>query len=300
MKKSALVIGIVGIICISNMLPANAVGVDINSEISDTTNIESIDNEETSADSESDTADETQNDSGDIWQNGESVTESTEEFFDIDNINEQNIQSDTGINTDTDVAIVDSLNISTNGEISYYLNMKRYEMLLTYYQKMDELLLRKTEIYQKLAESGDITDITVKQIATQEKQVASQKDICCNEVDYNRYIISKTGVSFDDVDIKSIKNVEDIEYYTAGKTKYSASNIARYVTDCKNAVSNISAKEAEIETLMAINEQVNELKKAGEMSELDVIDSKLAVLKSQIELEDYYYEMNVNYYCLLK
>lgn len=328
-RKVAIVIGMVGIIGIGNMLPANAIEADVNTDVSDVTNTDSSDNKEANAGAEVDNAGKTQNDPVDAKLDTEKIADSIENIYPESNTetkteNEsivdeklsvpENSQPDASTDdsarlteqTDsvadkTDLETIDdySLSKSMTGGISYYLNMKRYESLSTYYQKMDDLLLRKTEIYKMLVSSGELTELSVKQIETQEKQISCQKSVCSNEAEYNKFIISKLGLSFDDVDVKTIKSVGNIESYTAGKSEYDAVNIARYVTDCKNAISNISAKEAEVETLNAVKEQVEVLKKAGEASELDVIDSELSLLKAQIELEGYYYDMNVNY-CLLK
>ncbi len=111
--------------------------------------------------------------------------------------------------------------------------------------------------------------------------------------------MEKLGLKFDDVDVKSIKETGDIESYCQGKTETEVLNIARYVTDCKNAVANIKAKEKEVETLTAVVDQMKTLKGAGEASEVDVIDSELSLLKSNIELEVYYYDMNVAYYSIV-
>jgi hypothetical protein len=161
---------------------------------------------------------------------------------------------------------------------------------------MSDLLLRKVELYKLLKDSGEITDLTVRQIETQEQQMAGQKSICDNEAEYNRFIISRLGLSFDDVDTASIKSVRDIESYCSEKTMYEIVNTARYVTDCKNAIENIKAKERELETFSAVCNQMKLLKDAGEVSELEIIDSELEVLKAEMELEEYYYDMNVAYY----
>ena len=51
--------------------------------------------------------------------------------------------------------------------------------------------------------------------------------------------------------------------------------------------------------MAAAVDQVKTLKGAGEASEVDVIDSELSLLKSNIELEVYYYDMNVAYYSIV-
>ena len=329
-RKAALVIGMAGIMGVGYMLPSNAVGAVMNTEASEIKSADDSDNKENSTDSEVDSTEKTQSEIIGVWPTTEKVTESVESVHQesdtetkpetesivteeisvpedtqtdgsvndsTDDSIKSNEQTDSVIN-ENDVETIDkeALNKLTSSGIGYYLNMKRYESLSTYYQKMDELLLRKTEIYKMLVSSGEITELSMKQIETQEQQVACQKSVCSNEVEYNKFIISKLGLTFDDVDVKTIKNVGNIDSYTAGRSEYEAVNIARYVTDCKNAISNISAKEAEVETLTAANEQVKVLKKEGEASELDVIDSELAVLKAQMELEGYYYDMNINYY----
>ena len=60
--------------------------------------------------------------------------------------------------------------------------------------------------------------------------------------------------------------------------------------------SNIKSKGKEVETLEAVSAQTMKLMDAGEASELEVIDSQLAVLKAKAELEGYYFDMNVMYY----
>ena len=325
-RKVALVIGMIGIMGIGYMFPTNAVGADMNTEASEIKSADDSDNKENSTDSEVDSTEKTQSEIIGVQPATEKVTESVESVHqesdtetkpETESIVTEKISVSEDIQTDgkvedsdktieqQDLVINkndgetiadDALNKLMSSGISYYLNMKRYESLSTYYQKIDELLLRKTEIYKMLAGSGEITELSVKQIETQEKQILCQKSLCSNEMEYNKFVISKLGLTFDDVDVKTIKNVGNIESYVTGKTEYDAVNIARYVTDCKNAISNISAKETEVETLNAASEQVKVLKKAGEASELDVIDSELAVLKAQMELEGYYYDMNINYY----
>ena len=323
-RKVALVIGMIGIMGIGYMFPTNAVGAVMNTEASEIKSADDSDNKENSTDSEVDSTEKTQSEIIGVQPATEKVTESVEsvhqesdtetkpetesivtekksvyEDIQTDDSDKSNEQTDP-VTDKTEIETIDddAHNKLMSSGISYYLNMKRYESLSTYYQKMDDLLLRKTEIYKMLAGSGEITELSVKQIETQEKQILCQKSLCSNEMEYNKFVISKLGLTFDDVDVKTIKNVGNIESYVTGKTEYDAVNIARYVTDCKNAISNISAKEAEVETLNAASEQVKVLKKAGEASELDVIDSELAVLKAQMELEGYYYDMNVNYFLL--
>ena len=323
-RKVALVIGMIGIMGIGYMFPTNAVGAVMNTEASEIKSADDSDNKENSTDSEVDSTEKTQSEIIGVQPATEKVTESVEsvhqesdtetkpetesivtekksvyEDIQTDDSDKSNEQTDP-VTDKTEIETIDddAHNKLMSSGISYYLNMKRYESLSTYYQKMDDLLLRKTEIYKMLAGSGEITELSVKQIETQEKQILCQKSLCSNEMEYNKFVISKLGLTFDDVDVKTIKNVGNIESYVTGKTEYDVVNIARYVTDCKNAISNISAKEAEVETLNAASEQVKVLKKAGEASELDVIDSELAVLKAQMELEGYYYDMNVNYFLL--
>ena len=323
-RKVALVIGMIGIMGIGYMFPTNAVGAVMNTEASEIKSADDSDNKENSTDSEVDSTEKTQSEIIGVQPATEKVTESVEsvhqesdtetkpetesivtekksvyEDIQTDDSDKSNEQTDP-VTDKTEIETIDddAHNKLMSSGISYYLNMKRYESLSTCYQKMDDLLLRKTEIYKMLAGSGEITELSVKQIETQEKQILCQKSLCSNEMEYNKFVISKLGLTFDDVDVKTIKNVGNIESYVTGKTEYDVVNIARYVTDCKNAISNISAKEAEVETLNAASEQVKVLKKAGEASELDVIDSELAVLKAQMELEGYYYDMNVNYFLL--
>lgn len=206
---------------------------------------------------------------------------------------------ETGKQTETDpeesnnkVAFLDS-----NG-ISYYLNMKKNETLSDLYQEMDELLVRKLRIYKALKESGEITEAVVKQVEAQEKQMISQKENCEHEVEYNRFVLSQLNLSYDDINVKERKDIGEIEAYISDQSVYDTLSIARYVTDCKNAVSNIRAREAEKEALTVVSEQTKLLKDMGEASELDVIDSKVAVLKVQLELESDYYDMNVAYYSI--
>lgn len=328
-SKAAFIISMIGLLGIGYTVPTKSMEVDVNSNMSDVMNadmpdgnvdvgssvMEGTDGKENGASSGQESIETvTENAYNDSQSGNNEDSESAESIPDdrlsvhndtqADESDENNDQSDKRSedviqeeDSDNSNSIID---ISENSGITYYLNMKRYEMLSDYYKKMDELLLRKVELYKLLKDSGEITDLTVKQIETQEQQTAYQKSICDNEVEYNRFIISQLGLSFDDVDIKTLKNVGDIESYVTGKSEHEAVNIARYVTDCKNAVVNIKSKEKELETLTAVNEQMKLLKEAGEVSELEVIDSELEVLKAEMELDEYYYDMNVAYYGIKK
>lgn len=326
-SKAAFIIGMIGILGIGYTVLAKSMETDVNSNMSDVMNANMSDGNVETDSSVIDGTDGKDNGVSSRQENIEAVTESadnnsrsggdgdkeetestTDERMSVYNdtqadesdekSNQPNKQSEDVIQEEDSDNSNNMNNISENSGITYYLNMKRYEMLSNYYKKMDELLLRKVELYKLLKDSGEITDLTVKQLETQEQQVAYQKSICDNEVEYNRFIISRLGLSFDDVDIKTIKNVEDIESYATGKSDYEMINIARYVTDCKNAVVNIKSKEKELEMLTAVNEQMKLLMEAGEASELEVLDSELEVLKAKMELDGYYYDMNVAYYVM--
>ena len=324
-SKAAFIIGMIGLLGIGYTVPAKSMEADVNSNMSDVMNANMPDGNEETDSSVIDGTDRKDNGVSSGQESIETITENTDndsragnnedsevaESIAIDGLSvnndtqsdENNIQphkqSEDVIQKEDSDNSNSLINISENSGITYYLNMKRYEMLSNYYKKMDELLLRKVELYKLLKDSGEITDLTVKQIEMQEQQMAYQKSICDNEVEYNRFIISQLGLSFDDVDIKTIKNVGDIESYATGKSEYEMINIARYVTDCKNAVVNIKSKEKELEMLTAVNEQMKLLKEAGDASELEVIDSELEVLKAKMELDGYYYDMNVAYYLII-
>lgn len=321
-SKAAFIISMIGLLGIGYTVPAKSMEADVNSNMSDVMNANMPDGNEETDSSVIDGTDRKDNGVSSGQESIETVTENADddsragnnedseaaESIAVDGLSvnndtqsdENNIQphkqSEDVIQKEDSDNSNSLINISENSGITYYLNMKRYEMLSNYYKKMDELLLRKVELYKLLKDFGEITDLTVKQIETQEQQTAYQKSICDNEVEYNRFIISQLGLSFDDVDIKTIKNVGDIESYATGKSEYEMINIARYVTDCKNAVVNIKSKEKELEMLTAVNEQMKLLKVAGDAAELEVIDSELEVLKAKMELDGYHYDMNVAYY----
>ena len=324
-SKAAFIIGMIGLLGIGYTVPAKSMEADVNSNMSDVMNANMPDGNEETDSSVIDGTDRKDNGVSSGQESIETITENTDndsragnnedsevaESIAIDGLSvnndtqsdENNIQphkqSEDVIQKEDSDGSDNMMDTSGDKGITYYLNMKRYEMLSNYYKKMDELLLRKVELYKLLKDSGEITDLTVKQIEMQEQQMAYQKSICDNEVEYNRFIISQLGLSFDDVDIKTIKNVGDIESYATGKSEYEMINIARYVTDCKNAVVNIKSKEKELEMLTAVNEQMKLLKEAGDASELEVIDSELEVLKAKMELDGYYYDMNVAYYLII-
>lgn len=323
-SKAAFIIGMIGLVGIGYTVPAKSMEADVNSNMSDVMNANMPDGNVDAGSSVMDGTDRKDNGVSSGQESIETITENTDndsragnnedseaaESIAIDGLSvnndtqsdENNIQphkqSEDVIQKKDSDGSDNMMDTSGDKGITYYLNMKRYEMLSNYYKKMDELLLRKVELYKLLKDSGEITDLTVKQIEMQEQQTSYQKSICDNEVEYNRFIISQLGLSFDDVDIKTIKNVRDIESYATGKSEYEMINIARYVTDCKNAVVNIKSKEKELEMLTAVNEQMKLLKEAGEASELEVIDSELEVLKAEMELDGYYYDMNVAYYVM--
>lgn len=327
-SKAAFIISMIGLLGIGYTVPAKSMEADVNSNISDVMNANMPDGNVDAGSSVMDGTDGKDNRASSGQESIDAVNENTDNDSRAGNnedieVTESILDERMSVHNDTQADESDEKNnqphkqsedviqkedsdgsdnmMDTLGDkgITYYLNMKRYEMLSNYYKKMDELLLRKVELYKLLKDSGEITDLTVKQIEMQEQQMAYQKSICDNEVEYNRFIISQLGLSFDDVDIKTIKNVGDIESYATVRSENEMINIARYVTDCKNAVVNIKSKEKELEMLTAVNEQMKLLKEAGDASELEVIDSELEMLKAKMELDGYYYDMNVAYYLII-
>lgn len=314
-RKIAAVVGVVSVLCVGytalampgdmsrNPSSANAYGTDAlpDQEENGTTETEHMDEETGDTELEQEEPLEGRPGDEEATEDTSEQDEVTETVIDeqVDIYQDSPVEDQVEKQEETDPEESDNRFVFRNlNGISYYLDMKKNETLADLYQEIDTLLVRKLDIYKALKESGEITEITLKQVEAQEKQMISQKENCEHEAEYNRFILSQLKQDFDDVNIKEMKNVGTIESCLSGQSGYDTLSIARYVTDCKNAVSNIKAKEVEKEVLTVVSDQTQLLKDMGEASELDVIDSKVAVLKVQLELESEYYNMNAAYYSI--
>ena len=74
--------------------------------------------------------------------------------------------------------------------------------------------------------------------------------------------------------------------------------LARYVTDCNNAIAGINAKKVEIDALETELSMAALLLESGEISQLDYSEKEVALARAQFELEQQYVEMNVGYWQL--
>ena len=189
--------------------------------------------------------------------------------------------------------------ILQNAGIIYYLNQRQNQSLADIYNEIDVLLKEKVEIYKTMYNEGEITYLYVKQIEALEAESLAQVEICKNESIYYQTYLIQNGIHYDDIEIKKEKSLGDINSCIDTYPDKNAVSLARYVTDCNNAIIKIEAKKVELESLEAVRDSVVLLKGSGEASRIDVIDSEVSVLKAKLELESYYYDMNIAYYSVV-
>ncbi len=75
--------------------------------------------------------------------------------------------------------------------------------------------------------------------------------------------------------------------------------IARYVTDCKNAIAMIRAKDTEMKALETDVEIAGLLLDAGEISQLEYSEKEVSLEKVQFELEQEYIQMHLSHWQLM-
>ncbi len=88
-------------------------------------------------------------------------------------------------------------------------------------------------------------------------------------------------------------------YYGHHMVDVDYMKIARYVTDCKNAIAGIHAKNIEMKALETDIAIAKLLLDAGEISQLEYSEKEILLEKARFELEGQYVQMNISHWQLM-
>ncbi len=209
----------------------------------------------------------------------EVTTETTEEKL-----------NDVVVSTDTD-----AVEKSIDEGAQYFLQKYLYDSNIVYLESYLKYMDIQLTAYEKMYEQGEITEIVITKLKAQKSLIEAELDVAKNESLYYGLIIEKEGINCD-CDIKTIKEVKDINYYIDNYPSVNYMTIGRYVTDYHNAVAKIKAKELEISAMSKELELAELLYQQGEISKLDYAELEASLSFAQFELEKLYVDMNTAYY----
>lgn len=189
----------------------------------------------------------------------------------------------------------------TAGEegVSYYLNMKMNENLLKIYEEMESLMKEKELLCQTMFEEGETTRLYADQVRTQRAGIQAKKQICTNEMAFDQYFLEEKDLHYTGIQVTDDKSLGTIESCTAEYPELDQFLAASCVTNCENARANIQALQAELAYMEDVYQTNLLLQEEGDISRMDVIDSRLSVLEARSRLQSLYYDMNVAYYTVI-
>ena len=180
----------------------------------------------------------------------------------------------------------------------YYLNLYLYTSQKEYLEFYEAYLSKKKAAYEELYESGEVTNDTVLDCATQLASCIAEKNVLDNETEYCKLFLKEYNLNFDDFQVEKEKTIQNREFY---ESKYEGEEwlqVARYWTNFQNAKALLTAKEIEITSVKEKVKMKNLLYEAGEITELERMEEEVLLKKAEYEKAQYYVNLNEAYYNL--
>lgn len=180
----------------------------------------------------------------------------------------------------------------------YFFQKYLYDCNAAYLEDYIAYLELQVSAYEEMYRLGEITEGDLKSCQSQKALAQAELETAKNESAYYQLYLTKNGLAYSNEEIKSVKEIEGVDYYIEKYPKKDYMTIARYVTDYQNATVGITAKQAEIDALTVNLKMAGMLLQEGEISELEYAQKGVSLAKAQYELEQKYVELNVAYWRL--
>lgn len=181
----------------------------------------------------------------------------------------------------------------------YFFQKYLYDCNAAYLEKYIAHLQLQISACEQVYKMGNTTEAVLESYKAQKALVEAELTVVKNESAYNNLYLTKNELDYSDVDMKEIKTVESVDYYIENYPEIDYMKLARYVTDCNNAIAEIQAKKVEINALEMDVTMAELLLEAGEISQLEYSEKEVTLAKAQFELEQQYVAMNVGYWQLM-
>ncbi len=265
----------------------------------------------------------------------EMTTETTTEYIEVEeetsveNTEEQVKEEKTTESTEEIVSTEDTTQISTNDEFEdsseveeikeddiskilqtvtdvdtetgkyYYFQKYLYDCQAVYLEKYIAHLELQINACQQVYQVGNTTEAVLESYKAQKALAEAELTVAKNESAYNALYLNKNELDFSDINMKEIKTIESMDYYIENYPDVDYMKIARYVTDCKNAIAGIHAKNIEMKALEKDIAIAKLLLDAGEISQLEYSEKEVSLEKVQFELEQEYIQMHLSHWQLM-
>ncbi len=265
----------------------------------------------------------------------EATTETTTEYTEVEketsveNTEEQVKEEKTTESTEEIVSTEDTTQISTNDESKdshkveeikedditkllqtvadddietgkyYYFQKYLYDCQVVYLEKYISHLELQINACQQVYQMGNTTEAVLESYKAQKVLAEAELTVAKNESAYNALYLNKNELDFSDANMKEIKTIESMDYYIENYPDVDYMKIARYVTDCKNAIAMIRAKDTEMKALETDVKIARLLLDAGEISQLEYSEKEISLEKARFELEGQYVQMNISHWQLM-
>lgn len=216
------------------------------------------------------------------------TTENTEEISKIEEQQTEDFNEEIKVFTDIDIK---------TGKY-YFIQKYLYDCNIAYLEKYISHLQLQISACEQVYQVGNTTESVLKSYKAQKALAEAELTVAKNESAYNNLYLDKNQLDYSGINMKEIKSVESIDYYIENYPEIDYMKLARYVTDCNNAIAGINAKKVEIDALETELSMAALLLESGEISQLDYSEKEVALARAQFELEQQYVEMNVGYWQL--
>lgn len=183
--------------------------------------------------------------------------------------------------------------------LRYYCSRYQYECEIVYLKKYLEYIQLEVAAGKEMYDLGEMTAADFKSYQALQTSIQAQITVAENQRDYNTLFIEENDLDYHDYIIKEKKSVKNIDDYLEQYPEKNHMTMAGYVTNYRNALAYIDAKEMELDSLTMKLDAAKLLYEAGESSKLELKQQEAAVAKAQYELEQYYVEMNLAYINLI-
>ncbi len=185
--------------------------------------------------------------------------------------------------------------LSYENGLPYFLNKYQYDCKAAYLKKYVAYMDAQIKAYQEMYELGEVTEDTLNSYKAQKALTEAELQTAQNESAYYNLYLTENNLDYSDYNVKSLKDMENIEYYRENYPEKDYMTIARYVTDYNNAVTYINAKQAEVNFLKKSLAMSKMLLDEGELSKIEYMEREVTLANAEYELEQYYVSMNIAY-----
>ncbi len=181
----------------------------------------------------------------------------------------------------------------------YFFQKYLYDCNAVYLEKYIAHLQLQISACEQVYQMGNTTEAVLESYKAQKALAEAELTVAKNESEYNNLYLTKNELDYSDIDMKEIRTVESVDYYIENYPEVDYMKLARYVTDCNNAIAGIQAKKVEINALETDVTMAGLLLEVGEISQLEYSEKEITLAKAQFELEQQYVAMNVGYWQLM-